>query len=238
MAFDIDKIREKIKAAIILSDDSGATEAEAIAAMDTAIRLAEKYGLSLEDIQQGNLKRSDYVSQSFKDGRKKLHEIDLYLSNALSEFCAVVIYRDHIDGDVKYFGHIADVELARYLRDTLFVVSKREWRLYHAKFPKKLKIHGNTLRRDFFLGFAERMKERMVSIKQEAAKVSEQTTALVLIKNQLVQAAFDDEQGKKLEGGKSVEVDAKIHPHNAGREAANKVQLNQSVENNKQERIE
>lgn len=232
MSDKLDKVKEKIAKLMAMADNHAASEEEANKALKHAKKLLTEHSLTLEDITNGNFKRSDFVSAKRGEDRTKLHEIDLNCGPAIARFCDVKMWADRVTGGVGFFGYGVDVELAIYIRDLLIRTVEFEWNRYYFGLKRKMNgnkpAHGLTIRKQFFMGFIERIKERLAELKNEMVAEIEKGNALVVMKTALVNAAFDADMGMKLEdhGGTTYTfTDATI----AGRNAGDRVKFNRAV---------
>jgi hypothetical protein len=79
-------IKAKIAALLNKKVDNGATEAEAMAALRIAQKLMDEHGVTEKDILENTDAAKDFLREVVKDGRKNLHEADLYCIATVAEF--------------------------------------------------------------------------------------------------------------------------------------------------------
>lgn len=198
MTVNIQKIKARLAALRAKANDSGATEAEAVEAMKAAMKLAEKYGVSLDDLATDDV---EVVKRDFASNGDKayLHEVDSMLATSLAKFCDCQVWRQ--GGIVSFAGLESDIELAVFLRERLKATMDFEYEIYK-EFVHEGRI-TRGIRASFMAGFAERIKARMSAFKSDAAKFDKSSTALVVRKNELVRAFVHKTVGHLTAGRKS-----------------------------------
>jgi hypothetical protein len=225
-------IKAKIAALLAKNADNGATENEAVAAMRIAQKLMEEHGVTMEDILQNNSAANDFIREVMKTGRKNLHEVDLYCAVSIAEFCDVKVWQnkeykmgEKVGVNVQFFGFVADVELAKYLREMIFRAMEWEW----AKYSNSVSNvgHKRGVRKSFLVGMAGRLSQRLCELKNESRGTG---TELIVLKDQLVTQAWAEQVNinlKKNYAPKTVTV-SNGAAYAAGQGAGDRVTLNRS----------
>jgi hypothetical protein len=167
-----------------------------------------------------------------RTGRKNLHEVDLYCAVAIAEFCDVRVWQNKeyrgstkIGVNVQFFGFVADVELAKYLREMIFRAMEWEW----AKYSNSVSNvgHKRSVRKSFLVGMAGRLSQRLRDLKAESRGTG---TELIVLKDQLVTKAWAEQVNinlKKNYAAKTVTV-SNGAAYAAGQGAGDRVTLNRS----------
>jgi hypothetical protein len=190
---DIDAIKGKLRALHAKASDKAATDNEVAGAIAAAMKLSVKYGVSMADIESGDVGATlsgDIVSNS---GKGWLHEVDSILGNSLANFCDVKIWRER-GGDggaaVQFCGVESDIELALFLRERLKVTMEYEFTLF-----KNYELDGPVVkgvRQTFMRAFALAIQTRFKEVKAETAHYSRDTTALIIRKGGLIETKLSE----------------------------------------------
>ena len=229
---NVDKIRARVAAMLKMTEANGATESEAATAMAMAEKLMIEYGITLADIREKNSNAFDFVKEDVSTGRKRLHEVDLYVSTMIAKYCDVITYRNkpnkNSESTMVFFGYSVDVELAKYIREVCIRAAEYEYQMYIQTIESKLNVHGRRLRTSFMAGMCGRLVQRLKAMKGEQAKVGEKN-ALVVAKTALVKSAFDNQLNLKLRKGQGAKVAIISDPFAAGQKAGDKVKFNRAV---------
>lgn len=222
----LDKIKKKIAALLAMTEVNGASEQEAINAMTMAAKLMSSYGLTEEDIR--NSTSNDFVKEMMDATRKKLHEVDCYLTTTIADYCGVKCYVNRDKGaGMVFFGYGVDVELCKYIRKICHFALDYEWAMYFAAYEGS--THGRTLRKSFMVGMTNRLRQRLAALKEDKTVYSN-STALISLKNQMVEEEFFKQNNIKLRKGPKATA-AKINDAlYAGYAAGDKVNFNRKVE--------
>ena len=86
-------IKAKIAALLSKNAANGASEAEAMAAFKIAQKLMLEHGVTEADIMENNSAAKDFLREVLRDGRKNLHECDIYCAMSIAEFCDVKVWQ-------------------------------------------------------------------------------------------------------------------------------------------------
>lgn len=184
-----DEITAKIRALRAKAEDAAATEAEAMVAAEFAARLLAKHDVKPDELAE--VAKSEGVVSGFRQG-KVLHPITQYTGWAIQQFTETRCYFQM--GEAKYIGLEEDVLMAIYLTEMLIGAGKRAWVAYSEENAlsklglKKLQI----ARVSFFIGFAQRVSDRLMELKEQrdaarqATHGNSNSTALVVVKSEII----------------------------------------------------
>ncbi len=207
-AMSIDpELAAKIRALRERTVARGCTEAEAIAAAELLRQLLEKYGLSLERLEDVKSRRArpDTTFAGVKrKGRENRYSFAADLAIA-GFFDGIYVgplsaaYRDvaHLESPV-YFGLSADVAAAVQLSEIVHRALGESWKLYRADKTPGSPDEAAIMRRSFRCSMAGRIDQRLWAMRRtyKAAR-----NALVLIKSELVLRAAGDAGVVGIESG-------------------------------------
>ena len=225
-------IKAKIAALLGKNAANGATEAEAMAAMRIAQKLMDEHGVTEADIMANNSAAKDFLRETMRDGRKNLHEVDLYCVATIAEFCDVKVWQSkEYSGNIKtgvnvnYFGYTSDVETAKFIREVIFRAMEWEW----AKYSNSLTNvgHKRTIRKSFLVGMANRINSRLRELKAETRASG--GTSLIILKNQMVTEEYQRQVNIHLKKGSGTKITIKDSgAYAAGQNAGNRVSLSRA----------
>lgn len=223
---DISKIREKVSALLKKNTVNGASEAEAMAAMNYASKLMKEHGITMKDIQDKTEASSDFVQKHVNEGDKQLNIFDKIVASAIARYTDTKVWNDKVVRNTSkliFFGYRVDVELAQYIRDVCNMSLEYEWK----KFSKTLPVgRRHSARKSFQAGMALRLKERLDELKKENV-VETESRALVVVKTQLVESAFKNMNMRLGKAGNTSYVANTAF--SVGKSAANGVTFNRAV---------
>ena len=219
---DRNSIVEKIRALLSKTVENGCTEAEMLAALDRAAAMRDAYDISDEELQ---LTREEKVAlHADPEDASDPHRLRWRLSSGVRVFCGVEIYRDAGAQSYKYIGQPSDVELARWLLDTLadFVFGALYEHLIGCLAPRG---ERRTITRSFVESCCNRINERLIEL-VERSKQAQTTNGreLVLVKDAAIKAFMKD-NGIRLRccgggGGGNIDQTAQAAGRAAGDRAA------------------
>jgi len=156
--------KNTIAALLRKARDPAATIAEMNEAMALAVKLANREGLSLKDIESDNEESRAYGQREWESAKDHLHPIDKQLAPDLAKFTCCKVYRRTMKGAhyVVFFGHDADLELASYLRDMFKIALENDWQAKKVS----LVISGRPFdmraeRQSFCRGFCDKVRDRL-----------------------------------------------------------------------------
>jgi hypothetical protein len=234
---DQNLVKQKIAALISKTVANGASEAEAEAAMKVASRLASRHGLSLDDIQTGNVSTQDYINRGLgaqaKSGPMSFVATAIGLFTDCKAFALKTpraedrMGRLKYNSEITYFGHRVDVELAVFIHKVCEYAIDYEWRLYSSRLPVGIR---KTAKSSFEIGMAQRLAERLCELKRQSMQdvdTGDTASALVVLKTELVQRAYNDLNLKPTQ--QTYKPQVKANPFAAGQKAGNNVSFNRGV---------
>jgi hypothetical protein len=189
-----DKVKLKIKALTEKTVDNGCTEEEAVSAMQGVGRLLSQYNLSMDEL---DVRQSTYKTIFIDINRQRRHPIDGCII-ALAKLISAKTWFDrsyHKRGRYAFFGDAVDLELIEYLFKVIHSAMETESRRfkYTAEY-KECPISKKTAYVSFQKAMAWRVAERLADIKFEndiAMKAKATGTALIVLKDQLIEEEFD-----------------------------------------------
>lgn len=225
----LENIRAKIASLMAKGQDEAATEAEALAAMDMAAKLMSQYGVTLDDIKNRE-SSSDEFSEDYWFRGTNLPAFAKLMATGVAKYTDTKVwvqnkyYRDvGYRKVIAFLGYKVDVELANYIMDVCNRAAEYEWKKYAVTLPTGMRARA---RRDFQLGMASRLGQRLRELKTE--QTSKATgRELVVVKYQLVEREFAK---KNMRLGKGTRMSYRNDSSfNAGKSAANNVSFNRAV---------
>ena len=228
----IDKIREKVAALLKKTTANGASEAEAIAAMNHAAKLMKEHSVTMADIQNKTEAASDFFKKWVNEGDKNLNAFDKLVATAIANYTDTKVWIDKSalrQSRLIFFGYRVDVELAEYVREVCSRAMEYEWTKYARTLPPGYRAKA---RKSFQVGMAARLRDRLNALKKENSNVAE-SRALVVVKTQLVESAFAKMELRMSKGGSSITYNAN-NAFSAGQSAADNVKFNRAVYNGPQ----
>lgn len=227
-------IKSKIAALLNKNVSNGASESEAMAALKIAQKLMSEHGVTEADILANNDVAKDFLREVLKDGRKNLHEADLYCVATIADFCDVKVWqsKEYAAGGIKsgvtinFFGYSADVETAKFIREVCFRAMEWEWAMYSNSLTDV--GHKRAIRKAFMVGMANRINSRLRDLKAETRSAS--GTSLIILKNQMVTEEYQRQVKihlTKSSGSKKIVINDGA-AYRAGQNAGNKVSLSRA----------
>lgn len=224
----MNSIHEKIAALLQKNQENGASEAEALQAMKHAQKLASKYGVTLEDIRENTEASTDFFKLHANPNDKNMSILEKLIIGSIAKYTDTKVWIDKTQKNrsrIFFFGYTVDVELANYILEVCKRASVAEWQKHSQTLSSGLR---HKQRKSFMTGMGIRLADRLNEMKSENIK---QTTGteLVVLKNAMVEQGFK-EMGMKLKSGGKIRYNMS-GSFSAGKNAANKVQFNRTVNN-------
>jgi hypothetical protein len=225
----ISALRNKIPA-------NGATEDEAIAALQIAQKLMERHGISEEDLKRVEFSR-DMRSGSFTQKQKAIHPSQKYCGVKISEFCGIRCWVSEVEPrkkHLKMFGLNGDVEMAEFLLEMVHNSMDRGWKEFMKANPKTSESR-HTQYWSFMMGFGERVNDRLEELMEaREVKVDSDRNDLVEVKMALVEqgmsAMLPDLRLKKR---RSKGIQANMSAYQQGKTAGDTVNLSRPIQKQK-----
>jgi hypothetical protein len=179
MALDRENVVRKIQAMLKLAQDSGASEGEINVALQKAHKLLEKYDLSMSDVE---LKTEVEDMVTVVGGEfTRTYQWIWDISRAIDKLCNTKCIRFGRGWHFRmtFCGTRTDtataISMFQFLFGTIQVMGKR------ARLP------GIKERNSYCNGVGRRILNRVHEMTREETPETEQTTAIVLVKNQAVE---------------------------------------------------
>lgn len=179
-------VKARIAAVLAKTKENGATEDEAIAAARLARILMEKHSLTLEDIADRKIARDDFV-----EGQASFttyHPCDCFLAVQIAKYTQTKGYFIREAG-VHFFGYSPDVELAKFIYQVSRSACETLWDKYKVRLQEEHRTKVN--REAYMTGVADKIAYRIWKLLEEEPPTT--GTDLIVLKNQLVEAAFADQ---------------------------------------------
>lgn len=228
------KVQEKIAALLKKTTSNGASEAEAMSAMKHAAKLMKEHGVTMQDIKEKNAASIDFVVKHVNEGDKYLNIFDRVVSSAIMKYTDTRGWNDkRIKGTSRlmFFGYRVDVELAEYIRKVCLMALDYEWKMFSRTIPTG---NRHASRKDFQIGMALRLKERLLALKETNEETSD-SRELVVIKTEIVTSMYNAMNMKLRSAGKNY-FNANS-AFEAGKSAADNVRFNQEVQDGPQGKV-
>jgi hypothetical protein len=217
-------IIEKIRNLRAKAEGKGATEAEAMEAASMVARLMVRNQVTEKELE--DTQKDGATTAAYKSGRV-LHPVLEGTGVAIGALTETRAYVE--DGALHFIGLDEDVEMATYLSEMFVGYAKRAWRDYFESHKVKAK-DAMKMRDSLMHGMASRLTERMNDLIIErrearaAAKAESNTTALVVLKDQLIKDKMK-EMGLNLVTRKRKTQRLDAGAFGSGRSAADRVNL-------------
>ena len=220
---------DKISALLAKTEHNGCTEAEALAAAELAQKLMAKYGLSLTELTAISAPAEACEVDAAPIGKARCHEV-VHLTNAIAFYTDTQTWYQHhgvihVSKEVRrlhahrgviavYFGLATDVQVAIYLTNTLRIALDTEWQAYWKANGNRSETSPRTARNNFMRGMTRRLSERLREMKKAQGQANtDDCQAIVLVKGQIVRAAFEAAGMKIQNVGRRAGHDSERRPH-------------------------
>ncbi len=228
---ELERIKLKIKALANKTVGNGATEHEALAAMNVVGRLLTQYNLTMNEL---DVRDASYKTIYVETNRKRRHPIDNSMMALADLFGAKVWFHKRwaeLYSAYAFFGQQQDLDMIEYLYKVMSTAidaessafKKTETYLGHERRYRK------TAYVNFQKGMAYRLSDRLRKMKRDTdTEIKGTGTALIVLKSQLTEEAFE-KIGMKL--GKAYHHHSRFdgEAYDAGRVAGDKVNLSRPL---------
>jgi len=217
-----DAVAARIRALLSKTVENGATEAEAMSAAAKARELMDKHRLSMSDVEIQA--EPIVIEDERRPNKNRVAAVD-YAVNGIKAYCGVEGWRR--GESYRFLGLAADVEMARYLYRMIAGAIKTELSVFQNKRGYRDRHETST----FQLSMAVRINHRLKEMSQvaNAAAMTATGTALVVVKNPMVTAAYS----KATAGFRWVKVSGMSSwggaARDAGRAAGDRVNLQRPI---------
>jgi hypothetical protein len=191
-ADELARVKARIKALAEKTVSNGCTEAEAMSAADMVGRLLERYALTMEEI---DVRQSRCVQVEMPTGSQRRRPIDGCMT-ALARFCDCKIWVTRKEDTLRYvfFGFESDTAMAGYLYAIIDRAMATALQGFRAQRPRRTGAALRQASTSFQHGMAARIAQRLEAAHAEreasVAAARSTGTALMLVKHQVVEAAF------------------------------------------------
>lgn len=225
---EIEKIKARIRALASKTVGNGCSESEAESAIRMVGKLLSQYNLSMDEVE---IRSEKCVTIGIDTGSK--HRGGVYFAvYAISQFTGCKVWCTRLSSGIRYvfFGRESDVLVAKYLFDVVDNAIKHETE----KFKQTPGWYASKSRRaassSFVTGMGYRLAARITEMMKEHNEevATAGGTALMVIKDQVVEAAFAD-LNLKMRKSSSATTIKDGNAYNAGQKAANNVNLSRAV---------
>jgi hypothetical protein len=229
-AAELIRVKARIKALAEKTVSNGCTEAEAMAAADMVGRLLERYALSMAEI---DIREERCVQAAVPIGGKQRRPIDGCITT-IARFCdcKVWISRDDLIPSYVFFGFEADTAMASYLFSVIDRAMRTGLSAFRAAHPRLNGVRLRHASKSFQQGMAARVADRLDEMHRERdASIAAQRssgTALILVKHQVVEDAFQQTEIRVVSAGRL----RRVRPNGAfrhGLAAGDRVNLSRPV---------
>jgi hypothetical protein len=229
---DINKIKATLSSLLHKTTENGATEAEAMAAMDLANKLSEKYAISLEELTKVNAKL-DFDQRHTENPTHRIQPIDRGLAMALQEYTGTKCWVSQHEGTTTFLGLPADVELALFLRELHRNTMNAECNIYiNYIWDKQGGV--SVARASFQYGYCARVAERLREYRRQSGPTG---TALVVKKRELVEAEAT-RRGISLKRGRTGgQTRMNMDAYGYGQHSGSQASMGRATSNNKTAQI-
>lgn len=226
---DLNKIKEKIIKLRAMIPEKGASEAEALSALEKADALMAEHGITEEELNTSEAIR-DMSHGEFAYGIKTQHPCAKWCSKPIGQFCGVITWYDSNRQASNGFGFNGDVEMYEFLLKMIHDTMNREWKEWLKVNPKRPGVSRHTEYWSFMWGISEAVIGKLHSLMKAREKKSTGTD-LVALKHQVVAEGIKEvlpslalkptkSRGTRVEGSAVA----------AGMEAGNRINLNRPLQ--------
>lgn len=234
---DLEAVKAKIASILAKTESNGASESEAEAAMYLARSLMKKHSLKMEDIANRSVHLHDFVERRVTTGFR--HPIDRLCVRPIGLYTDTKGYwLNAIDpktkkrlkgrGGVHFFGYKVDVELAEYIYRVCRSEADALWDKYKVQLPVGARA---TVRVAYMLGIADKLADRLLALLEEDVKAT--GTELIVLKNALVEAAFNESGPTAVTNNRNIVVkDYQEEAFFAGYDDGDKIHFNRELNKN------
>lgn len=172
----------KIKALMSKTIESGATEAEALAAMEKAHELLQKYQLNMSEL---DIKAEGTAEIAVAMDKRRY---STYLSPFVAKYCGCKSWTSPQNHTHNFIGLASDAQFAQWLLESLVGFVQYQQMLFVVEQASASWHEGE----DFAIGIIHRIKERLkeqIACKTQS-DIAGAANALVVVKNSMVNDAY------------------------------------------------
>ena len=233
---ELDRVKLKIKALAAKTVERGASEEEALAAMNVVGRLLTQYNLSMNEL---DVRDASYRTIHMQIGRQKRHPVDHCVPSIAALTGTKTWFHKRwgtgADSTYAFFGQEQDLQMAEYLFKLIMSAMESELKAFKTT-EEYFCIGDRGLKASaaisFQRGMASRLSVRLQQMKKEqddALKAHSNCTALVVLKGQLTEEAFKKQSGIKLRSARIGYRVGNLSAFAAGHEAGDKINLSRPL---------
>lgn len=174
---ELSAVKRKIRALLSKTTDAGATESEAMFAMNKVGELLVQYNLSMDEV---TLREEPCVTKAFSTGSKR-RDVTWNIHSGIAQMLGVKVWLNRRSTGIawEFFGLESDVDMAIYLYDFIHKAERTAKEAF-----KKTEIYRNwhggnrkTLTTNFQTGFGQRINDRLIEIARENEKIEREAHA-------------------------------------------------------------
>lgn len=224
------KIHERILHLRSIVPERGATEAEALTAIELANKLMEKYGVTEEELRKVEFAK-DMKTGTVDNEKKSEDPASKLCATTIAKFCEVKVWGQQENGKIvtKFFGMNGDVEMAEFLYEVIRAAMERGWTDYLAAGEYNKKINRHKLYWSYRYGFADRINNKLKEMMRERKQHQSTGTDLVSLKDQIIEQALKQELGLSFRKPRNVGVKLSTSAYLDGAADGDKVNLNRPL---------
>ena len=226
------KLLQRIKHMMQITEERGATEAEALTATKKIGDLLEKYNLSMNEVE---IREATCIQGDVIVGKSRAHPVTP-VAHAIAVFVGVKLWKSQGNNiKIVFFGLPHDVEAATYFMVLCQNAMEVEWASFKntESYANESAIHnGNSIRTSFMHGMAKRLSGRINEMHLEAEQTRKKqatSTALILVKNETIDQDFKELSLNLKRGRPSYRTVRSESAYDSGEAAANSVALNRGI---------
>jgi hypothetical protein len=246
---ELDRVKLKIRALAAKTVEAGATEEEALAAMNVVGRLLTQYNLSMNEL---DVRDASYRTIHMQIGRQKRHPVDHCVPSIAALTGTKTWFHKRwgtkADSTYAFFGQEQDLQMAEYLFKLIMSAMASELQAFKQTEEYRIQYYRTALGDkghrsrtagerasaciSFQRGMASRLAVRLHQMKKEqddALKAHSNCTALVVLKGQLIEDAFKKQSGIKLRSARVGYHVGNLSAFAAGHEAGEKLNLSRPL---------
>ncbi|MCB8877062.1 DUF2786 domain-containing protein [Acidisoma silvae] len=235
---EIDRAKARIRALTEKTVQNGCTDAEAFAAAEMVGKLLDRYMLTMSEVQ---VREQICIQAKMPMAGKRRGAIDGCVP-AIGRFCHCIVWLDHGPASDEseapstkcyvYFGFEADVQMAVYLYKIIEQAIRSETAAFKQLNPRLRSTQLRLATRSFQHGLAKRVEDRLEELHQSRESAlragTSRGTALVLVKQTVVQDAFRETKIKLRSRSASV-IAIDRQAYMAGGLAGDRINLSRPV---------
>jgi hypothetical protein len=182
---DREKLYAKVRALLAKTQDNGCTEAEAMTALAKARAMIDAYEISDEEL---NLTKAEKATIRTSDAAHDKYGVRQWLHQGVARFCSCNSWASTQNKQIAFCGLPGDVELAKWLLDSLEAFVRRELASFLLRDTSPRGMRRRVIN-GFIFGCAGRIRERLEDLarqSQQAVAAHINSRALVVVKGRAI----------------------------------------------------